>query len=70
MTLKIGLDVQFIKTETAGRDFRESRVVTVCSKSKEKGRLQFINNFKKDPIFKSNNKVVWVLSKNGFKRFK
>lgn len=32
MTLKIGLDVQFIKTETAGRDFRESRVVTVCSK--------------------------------------
>lgn len=31
MTLKIGLDVQFIKTETAGRDFRESRVVTVCS---------------------------------------
>lgn len=29
MTLKIGLDVQFIKTDTAGRDFRESRVVTV-----------------------------------------
>lgn len=29
MTLKIGLDVQFIKTDKAGRDFRESRVVTV-----------------------------------------
>lgn len=41
MTEKIGLDVQFIKTETAGRYFRESRVITVCSKSQEKRRLQF-----------------------------
>ena len=56
MTLKIGLDVQFIKTETAGRDFRESRVVTVCSKSKEKGRLQFMGTL----FLKVNNKVVWV----------
>lgn len=32
MTLKIGRDVQFIKTEMAGRDFKESKVVTVCSK--------------------------------------
>lgn len=31
MTLKIGLDVQFIKTEMAGGDFRESGVVIVCS---------------------------------------
>lgn len=50
MTLKIGLDVQFIKTETAARDFRESRVVTVCSKSQEKGRLQFTGIKKKEEI--------------------
>lgn len=40
MTLKIGLDVQFIKTETAARDFRESRAITVCSESQEKGRQE------------------------------
>lgn len=56
MTLKIGLDVQFIKTEMAGGDFRESRVETVCSKSQEKERLQFMELKKhkfSDTIFKS-----------------
>lgn len=46
MTLKIGRDVQFIKTETAGRDFKESKVVTVCSGGKkitgERKKLQFV----------------------------
>lgn len=61
MTLKIGLDVQFIKTDTAGRDFRESRVVTVCSNSQEKGRLQFTELKKKNsatPFKKVTNGMV------------
>lgn len=41
MTLKIGRDVQFIKTETDGRDFKESKGLFV-QKSQEKGRLQFM----------------------------
>lgn len=39
MTLKIGLDVQFIKTERAGRDFSESTVGTAQKRRRE--RLQF-----------------------------
>lgn len=40
MTLKIGPDVQFIKTDTAERDFGRSRSMTV-QKSQQKKRLHF-----------------------------
>lgn len=43
MTLKIGPDVQFIKTDTAERDFRRSRSMTVqkSQQKKRKKRLHF-----------------------------
>lgn len=74
MTLKIGLDVQFIKTETAAEGFRESRVETVCSeKSQEKGRLQFAE-LKKEiqrQGFEKLLRAVWLpVSKNNLREIK
>lgn len=57
MTLKIGLDVQFIKTERAGGDFSESTVVTAQKREGERGGGCHLNELKKSqaaiPIFKS-----------------
>lgn len=62
MTLKIGLDVQFIKTERAGGDFSESTART----AQKRKRLQF-RGIKEES---SSHPVFWKLPIKLSKYFK